>query len=71
MGVARIAFRERVRVELVRTEAALFAYESAMFPRAESAAYESAVNLVKCFKPGGPQALLDQFARFAEAAWQR
>ena len=50
---------------------ALFAYESAMFPRAESAAYESAVNLVECFKPGGPQALLDQFARFAEAAWQR
>jgi 2-polyprenyl-6-methoxyphenol hydroxylase-like FAD-dependent oxidoreductase len=52
-------------------EAALFGYESAMFPRAESAAYESAANLVECFKPGGPQALLDQFARFAEAASQR
>ena len=53
------------------TEAALLAYESAMFPRAESAASDSAVNLVECFKPGGPQALLDQFARFAEAAAQR
>jgi len=52
-------------------ETALQAYEEAMFPRAEAAAHESAVNLVESFKPGGPQGLLDLFAGFAEAAAAR
>jgi len=52
-------------------EAALSEYESAMFARAEWAARESALNLVESFKPGGPQGLLDQFARYAEAASQQ
>ena len=52
------------------TEAALAAYEQALFPRSEDAATESAANLVLCFGEDAPQGLLDQFARFAEAAGQ-
>ena len=48
-------------------EAALTAYEAAMFPRAAQAAYESDFNLAESFKPGGPQGLIDQFRRFEEA----
>jgi 2-polyprenyl-6-methoxyphenol hydroxylase-like FAD-dependent oxidoreductase len=52
-------------------EAALVAYEAAMFPRAAAAAYQSDFNLVECFKPGGPQPLVDQFNRYAEAGAQQ
>lgn len=51
-------------------EAALGAYEAAMFPRAAAAAHESWFNLVESFKPGGPQGLVDQFNRFEEALAQ-
>ncbi len=44
-------------------EAALAAYEAAMFPRSARAAAESADSLVECFAPGAPQGLLDQMAR--------
>lgn len=43
-------------------EAALAAYESAMFPRAEGAALESATNLVECFEPNGAQRLAGAMA---------
>jgi len=36
-------------------ETALTVYETAMLPRAEEAAHESATNLVDCFEPGGAQ----------------
>ena len=49
-------------------EAALGAYEAAMFPRAALAAHESEFNLVECFRPGGAQALVDQMNRYADAA---
>jgi 2-polyprenyl-6-methoxyphenol hydroxylase-like FAD-dependent oxidoreductase len=45
------------------TEAALAAYEEALFPRSENAAAESADNLVRCFRDDAPQGLLDMFAR--------
>ncbi|MDI5972854.1 NAD(P)/FAD-dependent oxidoreductase [Streptomyces sp. SL13] len=45
-------------------EKALAAYEQALFPRGESAAAESAANLVLCFSDTAPQPLLDQFARY-------
>jgi len=45
-------------------ETALAVYESAMFPRSEAAAAESALNLLACFEPNAPQGLLDAFARY-------
>lgn len=47
-------------------EAALAAYEAAMFPRAEAAAAESAYNLDLSFEPGAPQGMVDQMRRYAE-----
>ncbi|MFH8487188.1 FAD-dependent oxidoreductase [Streptomyces longisporoflavus] len=44
------------------TEAALAAYEEALFPRGENAAAESAGSLVRCFRADAPQGLLDMFA---------
>ncbi|WP_371790792.1 FAD-dependent monooxygenase [Streptomyces sp. NBC_01471] len=44
------------------TEAALAAYEQGMFPRAESAAAESAANLLVCFSDDAPKGLLEMFA---------
>ncbi|MGP8296845.1 FAD-dependent oxidoreductase [Streptomyces inhibens] len=50
-------------------ETALATYEQTLFPRSESAAAESASNLVMCFRPDAPQGLLDQMARYhGEAA---
>jgi 2-polyprenyl-6-methoxyphenol hydroxylase-like FAD-dependent oxidoreductase len=46
------------------TEAALAAYEQALFPRSEAAAAESADNLVMCFSADAPRGLVDQFARY-------
>ncbi|WP_370963611.1 FAD-dependent oxidoreductase [Amycolatopsis sp. cg9] len=46
-------------------ESALSAYEAAMFPRAESAARDSADNLEACFAPGAPAAMVEQMTRFA------
>ncbi|WP_327070833.1 FAD-dependent oxidoreductase [Kitasatospora sp. NBC_01302] len=43
------------------TEAALDAYEKAMFPRSESAAAESAANLVLCFAEDAPRGLVALF----------
>jgi 2-polyprenyl-6-methoxyphenol hydroxylase-like FAD-dependent oxidoreductase len=45
-------------------EAALAAYELALFPRGEAAAAESAANLDICFRDDAPQGLLDQFAAY-------
>jgi 2-polyprenyl-6-methoxyphenol hydroxylase-like FAD-dependent oxidoreductase len=47
-------------------EAALAAYEQALFPRSEAAAAESAANLVICFADDAPQGLLDQFAAYQQ-----
>ncbi|MEU6674635.1 NAD(P)/FAD-dependent oxidoreductase [Streptomyces sp. NPDC046925] len=44
------------------TEAALAAYEKALFPRGENAAAESADSLVRIFRADSPQGLLDMFA---------
>ncbi|MGW6057057.1 FAD-dependent oxidoreductase [Streptomyces sp. NPDC055189] len=44
------------------TEAALAAYEEALFPRGENAAAESADSLVRIFRADSPQGLLDMFA---------
>ncbi|MCC2280397.1 FAD-dependent monooxygenase [Streptomyces sp. ET3-23] len=44
------------------TEAALTAYEQALFPRSQAAAAVSAANLRICFRDDAPQGLLDQFA---------
>jgi 2-polyprenyl-6-methoxyphenol hydroxylase-like FAD-dependent oxidoreductase len=52
-------------------EKGLVAYETAMFPRSAAAAFESDFNLVECFQPGGPQPLIDQFNRYAEAGAQQ
>ncbi len=41
-------------------ESALSAYESALFPRAEEAARDSADNLEACFRPDAPVAMVDQ-----------
>jgi 2-polyprenyl-6-methoxyphenol hydroxylase-like FAD-dependent oxidoreductase len=46
-------------------ESALAAYEAAMFPRADEAARDSAANLVACFAPGAPAAMVEQMTRFA------
>ena len=44
------------------TEAALAAYESDLFPRAEQSAAESAANLDLCFAPDAPTGLLNFFS---------
>ncbi|GHJ44337.1 oxidoreductase [Catellatospora sp. TT07R-123] len=44
-------------------EAALAAYEAALFPRSEQSAAQSAANLELCFAPDAPQGLLDMFAQ--------
>lgn len=46
-------------------EAALSAYETAMFPRAREAAEGSASNLIELFKPHGGRRLADMFLSFA------
>ncbi|MFI9274482.1 FAD-dependent oxidoreductase [Kitasatospora sp. NPDC052896] len=48
-------------------EAALAAYESALFPRSEAAAAESADSLLTCFRADAPQGLLDRFAAHQQA----
>jgi len=48
-------------------EAALTAYEQALFPRSAEAAREAAGNLALCFDDNAPQSLLDQFAAYANA----
>ncbi|MFK0245925.1 FAD-dependent oxidoreductase [Amycolatopsis azurea] len=45
-------------------EAALGAYEEALFPRSEASAAESADNLVLCFAEDAPKSLLDRFASY-------
>jgi len=50
------------------TEAALAAYERALFPRSEASAAESAENLVLCFGADAPEGLLDRFAEYRDAA---
>ncbi|MFJ4921203.1 FAD-dependent oxidoreductase [Streptomyces sp. NPDC088725] len=49
------------------TEAALTAYEQALFPRSEASAAESSRNLDLCFREDAPQGLLDQFAAYQQA----
>jgi len=50
-------------------EAALAAYEQALFPRSEAAAAASAANLAVCFRADAPQGLLDLMAGYrGEAA---
>ena len=49
-------------------EAALAAYERALFPRSEDAARQSAEGLDICFGENAPQGLLDMFAEFEAAA---
>jgi 2-polyprenyl-6-methoxyphenol hydroxylase-like FAD-dependent oxidoreductase len=49
-------------------EKALEIYETAMFPRSEAAAAESAVNLLASFAADAPQGLLDLFARYERLA---
>ncbi|WP_113704650.1 FAD-dependent oxidoreductase [Nonomuraea lactucae] len=48
-------------------EAALAAYERALFPRSEVSAADSAANLDLCFRADAPQGLLDQFAVYQQA----
>ena len=50
------------------TEAALAAYEKAMFARSEASAAESAQNLVICFNDDAPKGLLDLFAAYRAEA---
>ncbi|MFC3451575.1 FAD-dependent oxidoreductase [Amycolatopsis speibonae] len=45
-------------------DAALGAYEKALFPRSEASAAESAENLVLCFAEDSPKPLLDRFASY-------
>ncbi|WP_434600653.1 FAD-dependent oxidoreductase [Streptomyces sp. A5-4] len=49
------------------TEAALAAYEQALFPRSEASATASATSLDLCFAHDAPQGLLDQFASYNRA----
>ncbi|GAA1907832.1 FAD-dependent oxidoreductase [Streptantibioticus ferralitis] len=49
------------------TEAALAAYEQALFPRSEASAAASAANLLICFRDDAPQGLLDEFASHQQA----
>lgn len=54
------------------TEAALTAYEAALFPRSAEAAGESARSLELLFREDSPRGLLDMFASFAgEAGGER
>lgn len=48
-------------------EAALGAYEAALFPRGEAAAAESARNLADAFRPDAPQGMVDAMTRYASA----
>jgi 2-polyprenyl-6-methoxyphenol hydroxylase-like FAD-dependent oxidoreductase len=50
------------------TEAALAAYEAALFPRSEAAAAESAENLIAAFAPGAPRGMLDAMAAHGPGA---
>jgi 2-polyprenyl-6-methoxyphenol hydroxylase-like FAD-dependent oxidoreductase len=50
------------------TEAALAAYEQALFPRSEASAAESAANLELMFGDSALDRLLDQFASYQEAS---
>ena len=50
------------------TEAALTQYETALFPRSEASAQDSADNLITCFAPDSPQGMLDFFAQINEEA---
>lgn len=59
LGCAIAAHRDDV-------EAALTAYEEALFPRSEASAAESAESLQMMFGENGLGRLLDQFASFAE-----
>ena len=59
LGCAIAAHRDDV-------EAALTAYEEALFPRSEASAAESAESLQMMFGENGLERLLDQFASFAE-----
>lgn len=49
------------------TEAALTAYEQALFPRSESSVAESAASLDLIFGDNALQRLLDQFASHSQA----
>ena len=49
-------------------EAALAAYEAALFPRSEQAAADSAQNLELMFSEDGLDRLLEQFAKWTAAA---
>jgi 2-polyprenyl-6-methoxyphenol hydroxylase-like FAD-dependent oxidoreductase len=49
----------------VDREAALGAYEAAMFPRSSDAAEDSAANLVELFEPHGARRLVDMFLAYA------
>jgi 2-polyprenyl-6-methoxyphenol hydroxylase-like FAD-dependent oxidoreductase len=49
-------------------DGALSAYETALFPRSEEAARESAENLVQCFEPGAPEGMLNLMAAHTAAA---
>ncbi|WP_329047863.1 FAD-dependent monooxygenase [Amycolatopsis sp. NBC_01488] len=46
-------------------ESALTAYETALFPRAEEAARDSADNLESCFRPDAPRAMVEQMLAHA------
>ncbi|GAA3452091.1 FAD-dependent oxidoreductase [Dactylosporangium matsuzakiense] len=46
-------------------EAALTAYETAMFPRGAEASREANANLEICFRDDAPQSLIDRFAAYA------
>jgi len=48
-------------------EAALSAYEQALFPRSAESAAESAANLIVCFRPDAPQGLIDLMAQYQAA----
>ncbi|GAA3340315.1 FAD-dependent monooxygenase [Amorphoplanes nipponensis] len=48
-------------------EAALTAYEQALFPRSAQAAREAADNLTLCFDADAPRSLVDRFAAYATA----
>ncbi|AHH97800.1 FAD-dependent oxidoreductase [Kutzneria albida] len=45
-------------------DTALGVYETAMFPRSEASAAESADNLLLCFSPGSPQPFLDKMLSY-------
>ena len=50
------------------TEAALAAYEQALFPRSEASSAESADSLVLCFRADAPHGLIDRFAQYGDRA---